>query len=247
MVTHKHSGKPHAICVGFFQEKGWLFMHKVAVLVDVGFVSQVFKGIRHPFNAEAVYNFARSFVKEKDNEELLRIFFYHGEPFDRTDINLPVSGNIKDFTQTSAYISNQTFLHELARKDNVAIRKGKTVFRGWTIKPSIIRQLTQNALSRPLTDQDFRPNIQQKGVDIKIGLDVAWISEHNDISKIILITADSDFVPAMKFARREGVQIIVGSCQGYNERYASSFVEHTDTWRKSKTTSIPNEWILSSN
>lgn len=222
-----------------------IFVHKVAVLVDVGFVSQVFKRIHHTFSAESVYNFARSFVKEQEDEELLRIFFYHGEPFDKTDITLPVSGNIKDFTQTPAYASNRTFLSDLSRKDNVAIRKGKTVFRGWNIKPATLKQLTQNSLGRALEDRDFLPNIQQKGVDIKIGLDVAWISEHNDISKIILISADSDFVPAMKFARREGVQIIVGSCQGYKERYAINFVEHTDTWRKSKTTSVPNEWILS--
>jgi uncharacterized LabA/DUF88 family protein len=44
---------------------------------------------------------------------------------------------------------------------------------------------------------------------MKIGLDVAWLSSKGIVERIILVTADSDFVPAMKFARREGVQVIL--------------------------------------
>lgn len=243
MVTQNIQSKnPMQIAWGFFRGRN-LCMHKVAVLVDVGFVSQAFSKLKHEFIAESVYNFARSFVKEQE-EELLRIFFYHGEPLDKKDAVLPVSKKYKDFSKTGAYRSNIRFLHELARKDNVAIRKGKTVFRGWILKQEIIDQLSTGTFSRALTDQDFFPNIQQKGVDIKIGLDVAWISEHNDISKIILVTGDSDFVPAMKFARREGVQIIVGSCDEHTPRYENGFMEHTDTWRVSERDSTKHGWNL---
>jgi len=44
---------------------------------------------------------------------------------------------------------------------------------------------------------------------MKIGLDVAWLSSKQIVERIILVTADSDFVPAMKFARREGVQVVL--------------------------------------
>ena len=44
---------------------------------------------------------------------------------------------------------------------------------------------------------------------MKIGLDVAWLSSKRIVDRIILVTADSDFVPAMKFARREGVQVVL--------------------------------------
>jgi uncharacterized LabA/DUF88 family protein len=30
-----------------------------------------------------------------------------------------------------------------------------------------------------------------------------------DLLRLILVTGDSDFVPAMKFARREGVQVVL--------------------------------------
>lgn len=48
-----------------------------------------------------------------------------------------------------------------------------------------------------------------KRVDMKIGLDVAWLASKGIVDRIILVTADTDFVPAMKFARREGVQVLL--------------------------------------
>lgn len=221
-------------------------MHRVAVLVDVGFVSQSFKKINEPFTADSVYNFAKAFVKTSNHEEeLMRIFFYHGEPLAKKDVVLPVSGGLHDFTLSPIYTTNMNFINELALKDNVAIRRGKTVFRGWQLKSNVIKALKSGSFTRTITDSDFSPNIQQKGVDIKIGLDVAWISEHNDISKIVLITSDSDFVPAMKFARREGVQIITGHCNNYTPKYESSFREHTDTIRKvTRVTGTANHWSI---
>ena len=44
---------------------------------------------------------------------------------------------------------------------------------------------------------------------MKIGLDVAWLASKSIVEKLILVTVDSDFVPAMKFARREGVQVVL--------------------------------------
>jgi uncharacterized LabA/DUF88 family protein len=51
----------------------------------------------------------------------------------------------------------------------------------------------------------FFPNLKQKGVDIKIGLDVAWVSFNHMVKNIVLIRGDSDFVPIIKTARRNGV------------------------------------------
>jgi uncharacterized LabA/DUF88 family protein len=51
----------------------------------------------------------------------------------------------------------------------------------------------------------FAPNLKQKGADIKIELDVTWISFNHIARNIVIIAADSDFVPALKTARRNGV------------------------------------------
>jgi uncharacterized LabA/DUF88 family protein len=47
----------------------------------------------------------------------------------------------------------------------------------------------------------------QKGVDIRIGLDIAWISLKRVVDVLVLVTGDSDFVPVMKFARKEGLKV----------------------------------------
>nr|WP_267891013.1 NYN domain-containing protein [Helicobacter felis] len=42
-------------------------------------------------------------------------------------------------------------------------------------------------------------------MDMKIGLDIASLAIKKQVEKIVLITNDSDFVLAIKFAKREGV------------------------------------------
>lgn len=55
------------------------------------------------------------------------------------------------------------------------------------------------------TNDDFIYYAKQKGVDIKIGLDIATLALKKLVQKIVLISGDSDFVPAAKLARVEGI------------------------------------------
>ena len=51
--------------------------------------------------------------------------------------------------------------------------------------------------------------LKQKGVDIRIGIDIASLTLKQQASTIVLVTGDSDFVPAAKLARREGMEFIL--------------------------------------
>jgi uncharacterized LabA/DUF88 family protein len=62
-----------------------------------------------------------------------------------------------------------------------------------------------------LTNHDIVLNVVQKGVDMKIGLDILHLAYRRLVDQIILISGDSDFVPAAKLARREGVDFILDS------------------------------------
>lgn len=62
---------------------------------------------------------------------------------------------------------------------------------------------------RLLTPDDVRLGLRQKGVDMRIGLDISTLTLKKQVDTIILITGDSDFVPAAKLARREGVEFIL--------------------------------------
>lgn len=56
---------------------------------------------------------------------------------------------------------------------------------------------------------DIRLGLKQKGVDMRIGLDIASITLKRQAETIILVAGDSDFVPAAKLARREGMEFIL--------------------------------------
>jgi len=60
-----------------------------------------------------------------------------------------------------------------------------------------------------LEDWMVRLDLRQKGVDMRIGLDIASITLKRLASTIILVAGDADFVPAAKLARREGAQFIL--------------------------------------
>jgi uncharacterized LabA/DUF88 family protein len=62
-----------------------------------------------------------------------------------------------------------------------------------------------------LTEADVMPNTRQKGVDMRIGLDIASLTFKKQVDQIVLIAGDADFVPAAKLARREGIDFILDS------------------------------------
>lgn len=62
---------------------------------------------------------------------------------------------------------------------------------------------------RDLGEDDIVLGLRQKGVDMRIGLDITSITLKKQADTIILVTGDSDFVPAAKLARREGVEFIL--------------------------------------
>ncbi|SBW14877.1 hypothetical protein BR10RB9215_C11724 [Brucella sp. 10RB9215] len=60
-----------------------------------------------------------------------------------------------------------------------------------------------------IKNEDVVLGLRQKGVDMRIGLDIASITLKRQADTIILVSGDSDFVPAAKLARREGVEFIL--------------------------------------
>lgn len=56
---------------------------------------------------------------------------------------------------------------------------------------------------------DVALGLRQKGVDMRIAIDIASITLKKQAQTIILVSGDSDFVPAAKLARREGMEFIL--------------------------------------
>ncbi len=84
------------------------------------------------------------------------------------------------------------FHDKMKRKDFFALRMGQLQFVDW--------------MQSPKTNY-WHPKFKQKGVDMRIGLDIASITAKKLCSKIVLISGDTDIVPAMKIARKAGVHV----------------------------------------
>lgn len=73
-----------------------------------------------------------------------------------------------------------------------------------------MRKLLKKEISLDdINADDVYYELRQKGIDMKIGVDIASLSLKGFVDKIVLISGDSDFVPAAKLARREGIDFVL--------------------------------------
>lgn len=190
-------------------------MSKTAILVDGGFYrKRIEKGLNHTPEeaAEALVRYCFRHLGERHMEhELYRIFYYDAPPCQKKIFH-PLHNRTFDFSKTDYYKWMNSFVKELTKKRKMAIRLG-SIDEGsavYILNASATKDIVtgKRALSS-LTDSDFVPSIKQKGVDMKIGMDIASLAYKKQVEQIVLIAGDSDFVPAAKLARREGIDFIL--------------------------------------
>ena len=172
---------------------------KTALMIDGAFVRKKFRSVlKKDITAPDIQRIVeRIFMKLGITPEQYRSYCYDCPPCPEKT-SLPISHSAYDFEKTPQYKKGIQLLREIKLLPFFAVREGVLSFNGWTLKPSCYGK-------SPLTDDCFVPDLKQKGVDIKIGLDVAWVSFNHIANNIILITGDSDFIPVIKTARRNGV------------------------------------------
>ncbi|MCQ2107515.1 MAG: NYN domain-containing protein [Fibrobacter sp.] len=104
------------------------------------------------------------------------------------------------------------FLETLKTKRKLALRLGFLAADEavYNLKPDVVKKLLNGSkgLSN-LTESDFSLSMLQKGVDMKIGLDIASLAYKHQADQIVLVSGDSDFTPAAKLARQEGIDFIL--------------------------------------
>jgi uncharacterized LabA/DUF88 family protein len=201
-------------------------MKQVAVMIDAGFFSKKFREANNKYPwAKHVVEFAKQCVV-KDEEELFRIYYYDCPPFE-DNIKEPLSGRLIEYKSMPQTLIAKRFQSELSKSNYVAFRKGYLSFDGWILKQESLEELM--ARPRILTPNDFMPLFRQKKVDIKIGLDVAWLASKKIVDRIILVAGDYDFEPVMKFARKEGIQVVLVTLR--HAQIKGELQEHCDIFR----------------
>ena len=170
---------------------------RAIVQIDGGHLRSLALSKHLKFDPDFIERFTKSLLQIE--EEPIRFLYYDCAQFEGRR-KLPISGDEKIFTKSDEW------LHDLASRELFAVRLGVLKFRGWRPKKT----------GATAKDEDFQPDFEQKGVDLRIGLDIATYSIPRTIDRIIILTGDTDLIPAMKLARRNGVQVIGVETPGRN-------------------------------
>lgn len=184
-------------------------MIKTAIFIDGGHLRALAKQAGLDYTPDLIEKVAHGCMLA--GEALLRALYYDCAPYSGIQ-KKPVSGEKHEFK------SSAEWLKILAQKELFAVRLGVLKFRGF--KPKHV------PIADKLSDDDFAPDFEQKGVDMRIGLDIATYSATKAIDRIILISGDTDCIPAMKHARKAGLQVVLIAFPKH--KLASELLEHAD-------------------
>lgn len=190
-----------------------MFKACYAILIDGGFLTKKLLAIHgRPATADDVEAYCQTLkgYPEVAGYELLRVYYYDAAP-STEKVKFPVSRNPHNLAGTARYRHAQSLYDSLVMRPGFALRMGEVRLGlpNWKLKAGVVRSLVQ--APRALVDEDFSLDVTQKGVDMRIGLDMARLALRELVRAVVVVTGDSDFVPAFKFVRREGVKVILAT------------------------------------
>lgn len=215
-------------------------MAKTAILVDGAFyrrVAQRLWGRKSPEDrADELYEYVMRHIDNKrearlelGRRELYRIFYYDCPPVGRASVWHPLlKKNIHYKPTDNSYKWTEKFHLELSKKRKVACRFGEIITdnASFNLKPWVTKDLLDGKVKLDdLKESDFSVSFKQSGVDMRIGLDIASLAYGGIVNQIILVSADMDFIPAAKVARRHGIDFILDPMR---QHFRESLYYHID-------------------
>jgi uncharacterized LabA/DUF88 family protein len=125
----------------------------------------------------------------------LRAYYYNCLPYQS---NPPTPEESERFAKKERYFS---YLRRLPR---ISVRLGKLAFRG--------------------LGSDGKKVFEQKGIDTLLSIDMVNLAATKQVSNIILLAGDSDYIPAVEVVKTHGVGVIL-----YHSQKRDSY--HIDLWQ----------------
>jgi len=151
-------------------------MSKIAVFIDGGYLDKI---LRKEFNGIRIdYDlFPKQICSKVDPQgQLFRTYYYHC---------LPYKSNPPSQEESARFASKQNFYTAINRLPRFEVRLGK--------------------LSRRGPDAQGLYHYEQKMVDVLFSIDLVSLSAKMQISDMVIVAGDSDFVPAIQAAKQEGI------------------------------------------
>jgi uncharacterized LabA/DUF88 family protein len=215
--------KPPLIDSELAEPQGFSFLRHgsptlAAVLVDAAFLlnraARIY-GRRSPeATARQLHHIALDHLNDDQGRRvthLYRIFVYDAAPA-LWKGHTPIGKQAVDYGRSEVANWRCAFHGHLKSLRKVALRFGEipTTQVEWVLRSQTLKHLASGRRQwGTVTDEDFRLDLRQKGVDMRIGLDIASLAYKGQVNELILVSGDSDFVPAAKLARREGIDFVL--------------------------------------
>ena len=127
-------------------------------------------------------------------KEVLRTYYYHCLPYQSAR---PTQEESERFARKESFFS---YLKKLPR---FQVKLGKLAYRG--------------------LDPNGNKIFEQKGIDTLLSLDMVNLAATKQVSNIILIAGDSDYIPAIELTKTHGVGVIL-----YHSQRRDNY--HIDLW-----------------
>jgi len=203
---------------------GQFFMQNYAILIDGGFAKRKL-GSNKRYATAADFDGLVQTIKSDPSllgKQLHRVYYYDSLPLE-TSHKQPLNGGVVRFADNPVAVRSRKLFDDLSRQPFTALRLGELSFDGWKISNKSLHETGSSEIT--VSSTDLLPQISQKGVDMRIGMDIAALTLKKHVQIIVLVSGDSDFVPAMKFARREGALVYLVPL---GQRVKPSMLEHSD-------------------
>lgn len=208
-----------------------------AILVDGGYYR---KRAQHLWGnktaeerADELFRYCMLHISEPDEpRDLYRIFYYDCPGMTRQIVH-PLTGETKDFSKGAMTQWTKDFFEALSSKRKVAIRRGELAENQaeYVLRAKALSDLLSGTKTvQDLSTKDFRLEVKQKGVDMRIGLDATSIAMGKQANQIVLIAGDSDFLPVAKIARRSGIDFILDPMKQMPKANLQEHVDGIETY-----------------
>jgi hypothetical protein len=139
-------------------------LNPTAILIDGGYLRPRARAAGKPHrDPDFIFSVAAGCL-DPDKEEIHRVLYYDCKLYEGEQ-RRPISGEIATYDG-----GDNEWLAKLAEENYFAVRLGQLAFRGWQLK----REYLANPVHPP-TDYDFDAIFVQKGVDMRIGLDIRYL------------------------------------------------------------------------
>ena len=173
-------------------------------------------------------------------KELFRIYYYDCPP-PSDQLTMPfkeekeINGVIRkvnasfNMKQHPPYVLSREFHTALRQNRKTALRLG--VLKAdkdnrWVLQSSALKDLLKGRLQwEDINNTHFNHTYRQKGVDIKLGMDITHLSYEGLVDSIVLVAGDEDFVSVAKQARIRGIDFILNPL---GATISDSLNEHID-------------------